>query len=186
LVHRSCLTPGAVSSVCAPQFSFVTPVPTDAINRNILSCRSTSSRVLLSPRFAPLLGRRLSWVFQSLFSAIERAGYISRGCHPRVPLPRLRFLPAIAAIASSSLVPGLFHPRSTPEVHSSGLSPRTAAQVVAPLEYPLAVITVATAAPSSAFRYATKELESASGFCSPSESVRPRIPVKVCGRPLPS
>lgn len=131
------------------------------------------------PWEAPLLG------FRFLFSAIEKAGYVSRGCHPRVPLPRLRFLPAIAAIASDSLVPGLFHPRSTPEVHSSGLSPRTAAQVVAPPEYPLAVITVATAAPSSASGTLQRSLNRLQGFALRPSPFAPTFPLRTAGGRCP-
>jgi hypothetical protein len=97
---------------------------------------------------APLLYEgRLSWVLGSSSAPLDLSA-----TSPGIPTPSSTATcavpPRLRGHSSDLSVPGLFHPGSTPEVHSSGVSPRPAARMLPHPRFPLAVITVATATSS--------------------------------------
>jgi len=163
------------------------PVRPTRFDQTILSCRWASYRVLLSLRLAPLLSKkgRLSWVFGSSSAPLNRSA-----TYPGIPTPSSTATsavpPRLRGHPSNRFVPGLFHPGSTPEVHSSGDSPRTAARLLPQPSYPLAVITVATATPSGTTGVPRRSMNRLQGFALRSSPFAFPFPVRSPGRPFPS
>jgi hypothetical protein len=162
------------------------PIRSKQFNQTMLACRSTLFRVLHSLRLAPppSKGAPLLGFWSSSAPCARPATYLgiptpSSTATSAVP-PRLRGHP------SSLSFPGLFHPGSTPEVHSSGVSPRTTARQLSHPSYPLAVATVATAIPSGVSGTRRRNLVRLQGFALRSSPFSFPLPVKGSGRPFPS
>jgi len=144
-------------------FSLPPPLLRYVFKGGILTYGSAFYRVLHSTCLAPLLSDGGAFLGFLSSSAPLSLPATPQGSNPEssatstVP-PRLRGHP------SGLLVPGLFHPGSTPEVHSSGVSLRTAARILPYPSYPLAVITVATAVPRSVLQTLARSLNRLQGF----------------------
>lgn len=187
LVHRSRQALNAVSSIYASRYSLVTPGPTDAIRSDhpLLPLGLLQGVALAPPCPPPFKKGRLSWVFGSSSAPLNRSA-----TYPGIPTPSSTATsavpPRLRGHTSDQSVPGLFHPGSTPEVHSSGDSPRTAARLLPQPSYPLAVITVATATPSGTTGVPRRNMNRLQGFALRSSPFAFPFPVRSPRRPFPS
>lgn len=115
------------------RFSFAVPGPADANQRVLPLVRFILLQGIALASFALLLQRAPLLGFFFLFSAIRTDRLHIQSFHTLVSLPASTVSHRLRGHPSGPSVPGLFHPGSTPEVHHTGGSPRTAAKaLVAP------------------------------------------------------
>lgn len=136
MVRRSRFTLAAVSSGYVLRFSSAALGPADANQRVLPLVRFILLQGIALASFAPLLQRAPLVGLRYLFSAIRTDRLHIQSFHTLVALPTSTVSHRLRGHPSSPSVPGLFHPGSTPEVHHTGGSPRTAAETLVVPRFP--------------------------------------------------
>ena len=178
------LRPSPAVALCS--LPSASPARSTRFARAILACRWTPFRVLLSSRLAPLLQKgRLSWVPGSSSAPFDGPATCP-GFHPRVSLPRPRFLPAFAAILPACQSRACFIPEALLRFTLQGFPLERRLGSFPRPSCPLAVTTVATAISWRVSGTTPRGLDRLQGFALRSSPFSFPRPVKSLGWPFPS